>query len=73
MRSRKALTDSNWVQTVIAIGGLVFTILVSLGVITPEQSAEGLPVFTNLATAISTAVASVVFLIGLFFKGGSTE
>ena len=73
MRSRKALTDSNWVQTVIAIGGLLFTILVSLGVITTEQSAEGLPVFTNVVTAVSSAIAGIIFLIGLFFKGGTTE
>jgi len=60
--------SSGWVQTATAIVGLVFTILVSLGVITPEQSAEGLPVATSLITAVSSAIAGVVFLIGLFFK-----
>ena len=65
--------STGWVQTAIAIVGLVFTILVSLGVITPEQSAEGLPVVTNLITTVSTAIAGVIFLVGLFFKGGQTE
>ncbi len=74
MRTRSVKDYSNnWVQTAVAIVGLVFTILVSLGVITPEQSVEGLPVATNLITGISSLIAGVVFLIGLFFKGGSTE
>jgi len=65
--------STGWVQTAIAIVGLIFTILVSLGIITPEQSAEGLPVVTNLITTVSTAIAGVIFLVGLFFKGGATE
>ena len=71
-RSFKESYSSGWVQTATAIVGLIFTILVSLGVITPEQSAEGLPVATNLITAVSSAIAGVVFLVGLFFKP-STE
>ena len=71
-RSFKESYSSGWVQTAVAIVGLIFTILVSLGVITPEQSAEGLPVATNLITAVSSAIAGVVFLVGLFFKP-STE
>lgn len=74
MRKRSVKDYSNnWVQTATAIVGLIFTILVSLGIITPEQSAEGLPVVTNLITTVSTAIAGVIFLIGLFFKGGTTE
>lgn len=72
-RTFKESYSSGWVQTAIAIVGLVFTILVSLGVITPEQSAEGLPVATNLITSISSGIAGVIFLIGLFVKGGATE
>jgi len=72
-RSFKESYSSGWVQTAVAIVGLIFTILVSLGVITPEQSAEGLPVFTNVVTAVSSAIAGIIFLIGLFFKGGTTE
>ena len=72
-RTFKESYSSGWVQTAIAIVGLVFTILVSLGVITPEQSAEGLPVVTNLITTVSTAIAGVIFLVGLLFKGGQTE
>ena len=69
MRKRSVKDYSNnWVQTVVAIVGLVFTILVSLGVVTPEQSAEALPVATNIVTGVSTIIAGVVFLIGLFFK-----
>jgi len=72
-RTFKESYSSGSVQTAVAIVGLIFTILVSLGVITPEQSAEGLPVVTNLITTVSTAIAGVIFLIGLFFKGGTTE
>jgi len=72
-RTFKESYSSGWVQTAVAIVGLIFTILVSLGVITPEQSAEGLPVATSLITGVSSVIAGVVFLIGLFFKGGSTE
>ena len=72
-RTFKESYSSGWVQTAVAIVGLIFTILVSLGVITPEQSAESLPVATSLITGVSSVIAGVVFLIGLFFKGGSTE
>ena len=66
-RSRKDY-NSNWVQTAVSILGLVFTILVAFGVVTPEQSAEGLPIATSLVTAVSTVIAGVVALIGIFFK-----
>ena len=60
--------SSGWVQTAVSILGLVFTILVAFGVVTPEQSAEGLPIATSLVTAVSTVIAGVVALIGIFFK-----
>lgn len=69
MRTRK-LRDysSNWLQTAVAIVGLVFTVLVAFGVITPEQSAEAQPLVTSTLGAISSAIAGVVALIGIFFK-----
>jgi len=69
MRTRK-LRDysSNWLQTAVAIVGLVFTVLVAFGVITPEQSAEAQPLVTSTLGAISTVIAGVVAIIGIFFK-----
>ena len=39
--------SSGWVQTAVSILGLIFSILVAFGVVTPEQSAEGLPIATS--------------------------
>lgn len=60
--------NSNWVQTATSILALVFSLLVAFGVITPEQSTEGLPIATSTVTTISTVIAGVVALIGIFFK-----
>ena len=60
--------SSNWVQTVVSIAGLVFLILVNLGVLTPEQSAEAAPLLSSTLGAVSTVIAGVIGLIGLFFK-----
>lgn len=60
--------SSNWLQTAVAIVGLVFTVLVAFGVITPEQSAEAQPLVTSTLGAISTVIAGVVAIIGIFFK-----
>ena len=72
-RTFKESYSSGWVQTAVAIVGLLFTIAVSFGWLTPEQSADALPVATSTITAVSEAIAGVIFLIGLFFKGGATE
>ena len=58
----------NWVQTAMAIVGLLFVVLASFGVITPEQSAEAQPLIASTLGAVSTVIAGVVALIGLFFK-----
>jgi len=69
MKARNAKDYSgNWVQTVTSILALLFSILVAFGVITPEQSAEGLPIATSTITAVSTVIAGVVALIGILFK-----
>ena len=60
--------SSNWVQTVMAIVGLLFVVLVSFGVITPEQSAGAQPLVASVLGAVSAAIAGVVALVGLFFK-----
>lgn len=60
--------SNNWVQTVVAIVGLLFLILVNLGVLTPGQSAEAQPLIASTLGAVSTAIAGVVALIGIFFK-----
>jgi len=60
--------SGNWVQTVVAVVGLLFLILVNIGVLTPEQTAAAGPIIGTTLGAVSTAIAGVVALIGLFFK-----
>ncbi len=69
MKTRNAKDySSNWLQTAVAIVGLLFTVLVAFSVITPEQSAEAQPIVTSTLGAVSTVIAGVVALIGIFFK-----
>jgi len=69
MKTRNAKDYSNnWLQTAVAIVGLLFTVLVAFGVITPEQSTEAQPIVTSTLGAISTVIAGVVAIIGIFFK-----
>lgn len=65
--------SNNWVQTAISILGLVFVVLTSLGVITPEQSTQGLPIATDIVTAVSTVISGIIFLVGLLFKPSTPE
>jgi len=60
--------SQNWIQTVVAIVGLLFLILVNFGVLTPEQSAEAQPLIASTLGAVSSVIAGAVALIGLFFK-----
>lgn len=60
--------SATWLQTALSIVALVFTVLVGFGVITPEQSSEALPLVNSTLGAISTAIAGVLALIGIFFK-----
>jgi len=69
-RSFKESYTTGWLQTAVAIVGLVFVVLTSFGVITPEQSAEAQPLVTSTLGAISSAIAGVVAIIGIFFKTG---
>ena len=68
MRTRNALTDSNWVQTVVSVIGLVFVVLVNFGVLTPEQSSEAQPLIASTLGAISSAIVGVASIIGILFK-----
>ena len=67
LRSKREYS-SGWVQTAVSILGLVFSLLVAFGVVTPEQSAEGLPIATSVLTGVSSVIAAVVALVGIFFK-----
>ena len=60
--------SATWLQTALSIVALVFTVLVGFGVLTPEQSAEAQPLVTSTLGAISTVIAGVMALIGIFFK-----
>jgi len=57
-----------WLQTALSMVALVFVLLVSFGVITPEQSAEAQPIVSTTLGAISTIIAGVASLIGIFAK-----
>lgn len=60
--------SATWLQTALSIVALTFTVLVGFGVITPEQSAEAQPLVASTLGAVSTAIAGILALIGIFFK-----
>ena len=68
LKSKTKEWNSTWLQTALSIVALVFTVLAGFGVITPEQSAEAQPIVASTLGAISTAIAGVLALIGIFFK-----
>ena len=59
---------TTWLQTALSIVALVFAVLVGFGIVTPAQSAEAQPLITSTLGAISTVIAGVAALIGIFFK-----
>jgi uncharacterized membrane protein len=59
---------TTWLQTTLSIVALAFTVLVGFGVITPEQSAEAQPLIGTTLGAISTIIAGITALIGIFAK-----
>jgi len=61
-----------WLQTALSIVALVFAVLVGFGIITPEQSADAQPLISSTLGAISTAIAGIVAIIGIFFKQDET-
>lgn len=60
--------SGNWVQTVSSIVALLFAVLGGLGILTPEQTAEAGPIIGTTLGAVSTVIAGVIALIGIFFK-----
>lgn len=69
----KSLTKSKdwkttWLQTTLSIVGLAFAVLVGFGIITPEQSSEAQPLVNSTLTAVSSIIAGVTALIGIFAK-----
>ena len=67
LREKRDWKDS-WLQTAVSIVGLLFVILVSFGVISPEQSAEAQPIVTTTLGAVATIITGVASLIGIFAK-----
>lgn len=57
-----------WVQTAALVVSLVFTLLASFGVITPEQSTEATPIISTTLGLISTVIINVIQLVGILFK-----
>lgn len=68
VKSLKKDWTTTWVTTLTSIIALVFTVLVGFGVITPEQSANAQPLIGTLLGAVSTGIAAVMALIGIFVK-----
>lgn len=60
--------SGNWVQTVSSIVALLFAVLGGLGVLTPEQAGQAAPIIGTTLGAVSTVIAGVIALIGIFFK-----
>ena len=57
-----------WLQTALSIVALVFTVLVSFGVLTPEQAADAQPLVGSVLGGVSAVIAVVAALIGIFAK-----
>ena len=57
-----------WLQTVVSIISLVFLVLLNVGVLDSDQVAQATPLVASTLGAISTAIAGVLGLIGIFFK-----
>lgn len=57
---------STWVTTATSIIALVFTILVALGKLTPEQSTESQVIILNLFGYVAAAITGVTALISIF-------
>lgn len=57
-----------WLQTALSIVALVFTVLVSFGIITPEQMTEAQPLVNSTLGGIAAVIAGVAALIGIFAK-----
>lgn len=57
-----------WLQTALSIVALVFTVLVSFGVLTPEQMTEAQPLVNSTLGGVAAVIAGVSALIGIFAK-----
>jgi 6,7-dimethyl-8-ribityllumazine synthase len=57
-----------WLQTALSIVALAFTVLVSFGVLTPEQMTEAQPLVNSTLGGVAAVIAGVSALIGIFAK-----
>ena len=57
-----------WLQTALSVVALVFTVLVSFGVLTPEQMTEAQPLVNTTLGGVAAVIAGVASLIGIFAK-----
>lgn len=57
---------TTWVTTVTSIIALLFTILVALGKVTPEQSAEAQTQVLNLLGYVTAAITAIAAIIAIF-------
>jgi len=64
--------SDTWLQTASLIISLVFTLLAAFGVLTSDQVAQSTPLIATTLGAVSTVIAGVIQLIGIFFKKDDT-
>jgi hypothetical protein len=72
MRLKSVSKDwkDTWLQTALSIVALVFTVLVSFGVLSPEQASEAQPLVSSVLGGVSAVIAGVAALVGIFAKQG---
>ena len=72
LKSTQKEYNETWVQTAVLVVTLVLTLLGSFGVLTPAQTTEATPIISTTLGLIGTIIASVIQLIGIFFKAEPT-
>ena len=68
VKSIKKDWKQTWLTTALSIVALVFTVLAGFGIIDNNQAAQAGPIVSTTVGALSTAVASVIALIGILKK-----
>ena len=60
-----------WLQTAVSVVALVFVLLTSFGVITPEQSTQAQPQVQGILQAVAEIITGGVALWGILFKASA--
>ena len=60
-----------WLQTAVSVVALLFVLLNSFGVLTPEQTAQAQPQVQSVLQAVAEIITGGMALWGILFKSGS--